>query len=787
VELSQFNGGGFATVGLQFERDYLGHGLSVSGYDNENSDVATTSAVGETPASSPPDLFPFRFPTLGNSGEVYNTQYDDGGFGNLQRDTNGNIVAREGRVGLQWRNTRIRGPVNIGLDDVIIPSGTTSASALDPDVVTADAESADQPTTSQKVLSLITNAGLIRGSQFNDGGFGDIGMQWFGVSVGGRVATSTNTLFIKPTQTSDAITVENQVFGASTPATGGSGSSTLTNDAVLASSDPRAAESTAVPTVPTTYANSATNSGRIVGAQFNDGGFGDVGLQWRKVTVGGSVTAVHNSLTVQPQNKGQGLITVQNIQFPSVPASQPNPPRQRLTVVPATPAVIKHDGSIGKLPKVTGPLRPGFKVPLTGPGTTTLQYGGSPFNRVNAATNSGLIKGGQFNAGGFGDEGLQWQKVHVAGNVELVHNSLSVHPQGAGLAGINVSNVSYGPPVSKSVAQHLSVLPYARLLPNTMMVEPKIYHVPPKRGLPPPNDRWLVNQQVIARKGIDIFLQWNGIEHKRGLVIVHNVILIKGVGPQTGPITLSNIRFPFKVPKIRPVITVAGGQPADVSTSNSAPNATTSANDAASNATAGAQPAAATADNSARASRAKAAKRKLTFLNAANNSGIISHAQFSDGGFGDIGLQWRNVSVKGSVDVVHNTLAVDESNDDFAGDRPGPINVSNVTFNSGALNGDLSLQRSQRIVSPPNFHQRKSTHEINTGTPLPESSAVKNEATNSGILAGGQLSAGGSKHIMLQLQCVKIGGRVTVEDNVLSISVLDRPSDPINISNVTFA
>ena len=75
------------------------------------------------------------------------------------------------------------------------------------------------------------------------------------------------------------------------------------------------------------------------------------------------------------------------------------------------------------------------------------------FPLENAASNSGLVRGGQFNAGGFGDEGLQWQNVHVGGKVQVVHNSLSVHPEGSKLAGISVSNVSYGPPVSPSVAR----------------------------------------------------------------------------------------------------------------------------------------------------------------------------------------------------------------------------------------------------------------------------------------------------------------------------------------------
>ena len=145
------------------------------------------------------------------------------------------------------------------------------------------------------------------------------------------------------------------------------------------------------------------------------------------------------------------------------------------------------------------------------------------------------------------------------------------------------------------------------------------------------------------------------------------------------------------------------------------------------------------------------------------------------------------MSVAGSVAVVHNTLAVNTTADPSTTDVPGPITVSNVTFNSGALSGRLPRSRNQVIVSPPDYYQRKSTHPVNLGQPVPQSRAVKNESTNTGILAGGQLSAGGSKHVMLQWQCVKVSGKVTVEDNVLSISVLDRPSAPITISNVTFA
>jgi hypothetical protein len=742
VNHSQFNGGGFLTVGLQFGHDYFGRGLTVSGTDTE---AASTSAPSGSVGTS---ALIGNLPTSGNANLILNSQYNDGGFGILERNTNGTVTSREGRVGLQWRNTRVRGAVKIGLDDSLVqPGGPAAVSTVMTPTPT--------PTSgvTGKVINLLTNSGKIRGSQFNDGGFGDIGLQWSSVAVNGHVGTSTNTLFINPQQNNTgAISVTNRVFGQTIM-----NSATPLND--LAQSSATSVAQSLSPATPavTNYTNSATNSGQLIGAQFNDGGFGDIGLQWKGVTVGGSVTAVHNSLTIQPQNTGQGLITVANLSFPATPAPAARPDRQKLRVLPASPAVVTEDGNslAGKLSAATGPLDPFFHVPFPSQGTISLISSGN-YPLVNAATNSGAVLGGQFNAGGFGDIGLQWQKVHVGGNVRVVHNSLAVQPQGSQLAGINVSNISYGPAVSARLAKHLSVLPYTVITSNTIAPNAPTTKGKNKGTLIPPNSRWLTNQQLASANGTDLFLQWNGIEHSRGLVLIHNVILIQGVGPLTGPITLSDIRFPFRVPKLKPVVVPVA-------------SSTTSNSDA--------TPAVSTNDVSA---------TKL-LLNAANNSGLLSHAQFSDGGFGNIGFQWRNVSVAGSVSVVHNVLSVDESADRPAGDVPGPIDISNVTFNSGALNGALSTKRNQVVVAPPNRVERKSTHKINPGHPLLQDSSVTDETANSGIVAGGQLADGGSRHIMLQWQCTKVGGRVTVEDNILSISVLDLPAGPITISNVTFA
>jgi hypothetical protein len=776
---SQFNGGGFQTIGLQFDRVSIGGGLTVTGFDNENPDVSSTDA---TPALAAATTTAGTLPATINTNLIKNTQFDDGGFGTITFNPDGTRDVVEGRVGLQWLDVGVRGPVNIGIENLVIQPGATPVSAVSsvsPPVSTvtpAVSTGATGPIPFQnKVEDRRTNIGKIKNSQFNDGGFGDIGMQWLDVSVGAHVGTSTNTLFITPQQNGlGPITIQNLIFGqsnlAATAAT--QGTAGALPDAVAAAP----ATASTIPESGTAYRNAATNSGKLIGSQMNDGGFGDVGLQWRKVHVGGSVTAVHNSLTVQPTNTGQGLITVQGITFPNSTPAPPRPQRKPFHVLPDGPAVIARDGnSISQsLPPATGPRSPYFQTPFGGAGTVTYPYPEDYFPLENAASNSGLVRGGQMSDGGFGDEGLQWQKVRVGGNVQIVHNSLSVQPEGSMLEGINVANVNYGPPVSKRVARHLKVIKYAQLSPGVLSGTGAATFTPDAKVLNPPNDRYTVNQQSASAAGTDVFLQWNGIEHNRGLVIVHNIILLKNVGPDTGPITLTNVRFPFKLPTFAPLVTVlpaasASALPAAQSTSAVAP--------------------ALSAKHQKRGAKAKEDQQEKVLLNSADNSGILSHAQFSDGGFGDEGLQWRNVSVSGSVVVVHNTLSVNESADNLApGEKPGPINIANVTFNSGALAGDLSTKNNQIIVYPPKLQQRKSTHPVNLGKPLRAFPGVReNGVANTGVLAGGQLTAGGANHALLQWQCVKLTGKVVVMDNVLAISMQDIPTAPVTISNVTFA
>ena len=222
---SQFNNGGFETVGLQFDHVNLGGGLTVSGFDNENS--STLAAAVSLPADSAAGTAPTTgtLPAINNTNLVDNTQFNDGGFGVLRLTPKGEIVAIEGRVGLQWRNTRVHGPVDIGLADLVIQPGAPSSAPSLTTATPAFSTSASAAATSApaaanpgtKTVDLRTNIGKIKSSQFNDGGFGDIGMQWSNVAVGAHVGTSTNTLFIKPQQNNfGPITIQNLVFGQST-------------------------------------------------------------------------------------------------------------------------------------------------------------------------------------------------------------------------------------------------------------------------------------------------------------------------------------------------------------------------------------------------------------------------------------------------------------------------------------------------------------------------------------------------------------------------------------------
>ena len=274
IDTSQFNGGGFRTIGLQWQRVRVGGGVTVLGSDNEAPGTSGTGSAGTTNERTGT-----RFRTVANKGSVAGSQLNDGGFGVLDQTPDGQIIGRAGRVGLQWRNSRVGGPVDVGIDVQIVQPGTMASRV---------ATAAVAPETT--AIDPSTNTGQIRDSQFNDGGFGDIGMQWSQVAVGQRVATSTNSLFIQPQgDDGEPITVTDRTLGQR-QRTGVIGGRTATEAARRSSLLTTAAAATPGqdPLIPSTATNAATSSGRITGAQFNDGGFGDVGLQWNKVRVRGA-------------------------------------------------------------------------------------------------------------------------------------------------------------------------------------------------------------------------------------------------------------------------------------------------------------------------------------------------------------------------------------------------------------------------------------------------------------------------------------------------------------------
>ena len=94
ITSSQFNGGGFRTVGLQFDHVELGGGLTVSGFDNEYNSAVTPTTTVSSDADIDPDTF--KLPTTANSGLVSNSQYSDGGFGILERNAAEQIVSVRG-------------------------------------------------------------------------------------------------------------------------------------------------------------------------------------------------------------------------------------------------------------------------------------------------------------------------------------------------------------------------------------------------------------------------------------------------------------------------------------------------------------------------------------------------------------------------------------------------------------------------------------------------------------------------------------------------------------------
>ncbi len=687
---SQFNRGGFGKTGLQL------FGTSIRGDLTVRSNIFLRDANGQ-PLRSTSDATTTTAPTaatpavqaLVNNGRIASTQFNAGGFGD---------------TGLQWSRVKVGGSVGLGAEKYLVSPYPRDVAATDPIVGDRD------------LLSLDTiNAGTVRNSQFNSGGFGDIGLQWSNVRVRRNVATADNNLAIEPQLDGQGpITINGLTFGqlpaSATNAATASHPAVRVQAAVrVHAAAVRAAAVRAAAVQP--VENDTLNSGRIVNSQVNDGGFGDLGAQWRDVSVGGGVSATHNSLSIEPRNVGQGLITVQNVHFPATPPASLTPipnPRPGHTAKPA-PALVKLDGR---------------------PVHSTLPTPTRPFqnrDQVNEATNSGTIRDSQFNDGGFGDVGLQWAHVRVRGNVTSIHNSLSVQPKGEGLEGVTVQNVSFGDPLPTSTTPSTPVA-ITTTPGNTGTLSSGDYAN---------NTQFLDHQQVLDGPSPDVVLQWNQTYRNGGLVIVHNQISV----PASSLVHVGDIRF-----------------------LGSSPTATQSLN-----------------AQSVHAARTKTVTAADLIKNSATNSGDINGNQFSDGGIGGIGLQWRNLKVAGTVTVVRNTLSVN-----IADNPTGPVNISNVTFNSGALN--LATPNDQRITYPPHYAGPIHAH-APVGRPLPQNPNVLNTATNSGILRGGQFQAGGRDPAQVDLQWRRatLRGSVTVIENVLTVANPPIGNGPITIDHVTFA
>jgi hypothetical protein len=849
---SQFNDSGFGNVGFQMQEVGIGGDFAIHSNQFVRRNIGAagplTAAAAAVPtsAASPTQSPSVRPDASINRGLIRDSQFNDGGFGD---------------IGMQWNHVHVGGSVGIGFERwevgpratssdsgpivtvVSPPNGSigvsplvsvtaTFSKALDPTTVTtttftlqdasghavaasvgynASTHTATLTPSGPLAASMVytatlhggasgavikdtsgnalpsnftwsfttakanaasenaTNIGQILHSQMSDGGFGDIGFQWWGVKVAKDVATSYNTLSIQPkVDNSGPITADGLALGQAQslpvpstaqadPATSSSqsiGSGDALASAVASPTAPAVASPGAAvaPAAAAPSLNESTNSGRIFRSQVADGGFGDIGLQWHHVKVHGSVTAVHNSLSVQPENTNQGLITVNNIHFPSQTVPLPPPRRGPRRELPPTPPLIEDDGA---------------------PVTTPLPTPTRPFDRtfdINQASNSGNIITSQFADGGFGDFGLQWLDVGVHNNVRMVHNSLSVHPEGNNLAGINVSNVSFGDPVlppgapDRIAALRTNLRP-SRIVPPVRQLALLAAQASGQHHTQGPdhvNDRLLNHVQLIDVPDAPIVLQWQNLKLHHGLLVINNILLLD-LHAGAGPITLNDIRFPG-MPPIGATINPAGVAGAQQAGSGSPSLAALRAEGGG---TTGA------------AQVPVASTRSIT--DQATNSGILVHNQFSGGGFGDIGMQWRNVHVAGPVSVVHNTLSVG-----VTGSNTGPINISNVVYNSGTLTGgDRPFVR--KIIAPPPFYSRVPFFRPDRGTPLPHDPSVSDQATNSGILLGGQFSARGLGHVMLQWRGITVPGPVTVMDNILAITTGDHGSGPITISHVTYA
>ena len=759
IASSQFNDGGFGPIGIQAS------GLSVGG----DLSIMSRTTLGSPSVPVAPIAVPFSPAVQSmpvNTGTIRDSQFADGGFGD---------------IGLQLRTVKVGGSVDVGAERLLIQP-TTGPKSVGPPILVgrltattrlvtfAKGPAGSAPPTSMLYPGMLvtgrgippktviqsiggpdrlmlskrpqatgairltffapvtaTNTGAVVSSQLADGGFGDIGLQWSNVTVGGRVATQHSGLQIQPgLDNVSSITTGQKQFGLL--ATPGFASTAPSTGAVT----PMTPSGAAGTVTATGSSNDATNSGRIVASQFADGGFGDIGLQWQNVQVSGNVEVTHNSLSVQPENANQGLITVADVSFTASPPAFAPSQASGGGVLPADPAVVTQGTPVS--PKLPTPTNPGMSRYLS-----------------NSATNSGLVKQSQFADGGFGDVGLQWSNVKVNGDVQVVHNALSIQPEGSTLAGISVQNVTFGSAASPVGDPRLKPATLASLTvgPSGSAGPPPF--VPNSAYARKANAVNRTNQQYLSSPAAATSLQWRSVTRDAtGLVIVNNVLKVtnngtagKQPGAVAGSIRLSGITFPGNVPprvlSAQPTVTAKPGQRAAYGvTGVTAPQAVR--------------------------------------INAATNSGTLSGNQFLDGGTGDIGLQWRDVTVNGSVRIEHNSCSINVVGD--ASDT-GPITVSGIRFDSGwaasgAATDTLFLTPSAGVG------------QAATATSAVIAVGGINTASNSATLTGGQFLDGGMGQIGLQWQHVTINCPIRIVNNVFSVTVSGTNTHGVSVQDVTF-
>jgi hypothetical protein len=163
-------------------------------------------------------------------------------------------------------------------------------------------------------------------------------------------------------------------------------------------------------------------------------------------------------------------------------------------------------------------------------------------------------------------------------------------------------------------------------------------------------------------------------------------------------------------------------------------------------------------------------------INAATNSGTLSGNQFLDGGTGDIGLQWRGVTVNGSVRIEHNSCSINVVGD--ANDTV-PITVSGIRFDSGwAASGAAT---DWLYLTP-----AAGVGQAATATPAVIAAGGINTASNSATLTGGQFLDGGMGQIGLQWQHVTINCPIRIVNNVFSVTVSGTNTHGVSVQDVTF-